>query len=366
MIKKKLKFYIPVFLLMVYSLIGLLNIETLNSNYSGYFNKQLYFYLGTIAVLILFKYINIDIIFKYSFVIYLLNIILLLLVLFFGKEVNGSRAWLLFNGVTIQPSEIMKLSLILYLSKFLAQIKFNEKTKKDFGTILKIWLIFLIPSILTFLEPDTGGVIIYLVIVFSLLFISKINYKWLLGIIGFMIIIILALALVYYSNKEMFIKIFSSSMYYRIDRLLNFNNNMQLENALINIGTSGIFGHGIKSIPLYIIEAPTDFIFSLIITKVGFIGGILLILIYIIMTKFFLDNLKNIKNLQYYYFVFGVLTIFLFQTIYSIMMNIGLLPIMGITLPLISYGGSSLVTFIVLFAIARNIILSNSKVDSKV
>lgn len=350
----KTKIIFILIILMTYSLIAL-------NGYSNLFNKQLILVIAGIVLLILSKFLNIELLFKYSFIIYVINIILLVLVLFIGKEVNGSRAWLEFKGLNLQPSELMKLSLILFLSNYLNQVKFNISIKNDFLIILKVILIFLLPSILTFIEPDTGNIIIYIVIVFSLLFISNINYKWLLGIFISGLIIFVFLFGIYYFYPDNFISIFGSSMFYRIDRIINLTNNLQLENALISIGTTGLFGH--QDVPLTIIEAPTDFIFTLLLTKIGFIPIMILIIFYLVLAFYLIKICRKVNNEKYKYFIFSLLTVFIFQTIYSIMMNIGLLPIMGITLPLISYGGSSFLTFIILFVITNNII-DNNKVDS--
>ena len=184
-----------------------------------------------------------------------------------------------------------------------------------------------------------------------MLFVSKIRYRW---FIILLIIIILAgttFLFLYTFKTDTFINIFGSSMFYRIDRILDWQNSsgMQLENSLISIGSSNYFGNGISNILLYFPEGHTDFVFSSFASIYGLIGMLILITticwfdINIITTT----PQKNI----YKYIIIGFSGALIYQQVQNISMTIGLLPITGITLPFISYGGSSLLSYMILLGL---------------
>lgn len=345
---KKLFIYIPILIIMIISLLTMYNSRFINKIYTNHLYKQILWYL--IFILIIRFFPKIKRIFKYSFIIYLINIILLLLVLLLGKEINGSKAWFSFKGFSIQPSELMKLSYTLYLTKIINNYK-HTTLKKEILFLLRIFLVFLIPSILIFLEPDTGAIIFLLIITVSMLIFSDIKKLWF--VIIFILIILSASTFfyLYYYKQELLIKLIGTSFFYRMDRIINFKNNMQLENALIAVGNANIFGLGLKNVAIYIPEAATDFAFSLAISSFGYISAIILVICYLLIDFYFLIIINNTKNKTTKLFTSGFISVFIFSEIYNILMNIGLLPIMGITLPLLSYGGSSLIVFSIYIAI---------------
>ena len=223
--------------------------------------------------------------------------------------------------------------------------------------ILKIIGITIIPAVLTFLEPDTGMVLIYFVISFTMLFTSGINIKW---FIYFFIIIAILLSIfltIYFYKGDLFIEIFGTNFFYRIDRLLDWKDGvgMQLTNALAGIGSAFIFGHGFNNTPIYFPEPQTDFIFSVYATNFGLIGIIILLLLIV----YFDINIIKVgiksKIKINKYVISGIIGMLLYQQIQNIGMNIGLLPITGITLPFISYGGSSLLSYMIIVGIILNI-----------
>ena len=162
---------ISIFLLMIISIINIYNAKYLNSLYTYYYIKDIIWYvLGFIAFFFITK-INTKKIFNISFILYIINIVLLILTLIIGKEINGSKGWLKIGPLSFQPSEFMKLTLTIFLIK-VSLIK--EKNSKN---ILKLIITF-IPSLLVFLEPDTGGVIFYIIIFITILFTKNINYKY--------------------------------------------------------------------------------------------------------------------------------------------------------------------------------------------
>ena len=150
-LKKYLKYFIPLIILMIISFLNMYNSRFILSSYNTYLLKQvIYYILGFILLFIVLK-THYKLIYKNIFWLYLLFNILLLIVLFLGKSVNGARAWFNLGFISFQPSEFMKIVLLIYLSKI-----FSEYKGKDFLLIVKTFFIISIPSALTFLEPDTG------------------------------------------------------------------------------------------------------------------------------------------------------------------------------------------------------------------
>jgi len=291
---------------------------------------------------------------------YIIGVISLALVLVFGHEVNNATCWFNFGPVSVQPSEFMKVFLIIILSKLINN--FNEKydnptIKEEFYFIIKIFIIVSIPSILTFIEPDTGAVMIYLIITIVMLFIGGLRKRWFLLLFASILLIVGGFSLIYIFKQDLFINIFGSSLFYRIDRIVNWSNKsgMQLTNSLTAIGSAGILGHGINHTPIYFPEMQTDFIFAVIASNFGLLGASLLIIIIVFFDINLIHTATKTTDITDKYAIGGIIAILLFQQIQNISMTIGLLPIMGITLPFISYGGSSLLSYMFLVGIIFNV-----------
>jgi rod shape determining protein RodA len=351
-----------VFLFFIISIISIYSAQMYLSPSLGNLSlKQgLWYFVGTIIIFIIIK-LNNNFFYKYAWYIYLANCILLLGLLFVAPDINGSKCWFVIKGIgSIQPSEFMKISLILMLAKFLDNFYKNKKNstlKDEIFLLLQVVLITGIPSFLTFLEPDTGAVIIYLIITLAMLFISGIRTFWfvLFGIISS--ILLGSFLYIYFLEQDLFISILGSSFFYRMDRIINWKvgSGMQLENSLAAIGSSYLFGHGFNKTPIYFPEAGTDFIFSVYSSNFGFIGAFILIIIFLLFILRIINIGKNTINRIDKYITTGIVAIFLYQQIQNIAMTIGLLPITGITLPFISYGGSSLIAYMILIGIILNI-----------
>ena len=302
--KKKLFILIPIFILEI------LSIFYLKSDYQ--IKQLIWFILGLFSLFLIskLKEKHLKII---SIFLYILSIILLIVVLF-HPYTNGSRGWLKLYKISIQPSEITKISLIL--------MAFYLKNNKWQNKIIYL-LIFLIPSVLTFIEPDTGAVIIYGII--FLYFLPKFFTKKEIAIFfSISLILIGGLIYLYYYQKDVFIDIFDTSIYYRIDRITAFKNqdNIQVNNALISIGAGKL---------LYFPEANNDFFFAYLLSKTYYNFYIIIISYFLLFTILIFIKVP-LGNLLFY--ILG------FQVIENIGMNLNLLPVIGIPLPFLSYGGS--------------------------
>lgn len=314
----------------------------------------LWYFIGFILIVLLYK-VKIKAILRYSSWFYWIGNLLLILVLIFGKEINGAKAWFDLKIFNFQPSEFVKISLLFYLIELSTSFKNGDLSEYKF--LIRCIIATFIPSLLVFLEPDTGAIIIYLLLLFSVLIFSGIQKKWF--IIGFslLISIIAIFFYFYFCNQDILIDLIGTSFFYRMDRLINFQSGsgLQLNNALTTIGNAGLFGHGIKESILYVPEFPTDFVFTLSISIFGFIGGIIVLLCYFILNTNLISKIFATHNYQYKLLINGFVFIFIYQQMQNILMNIGLFPIMGIPLPFLSYGGSNMIIYFFFLGIIINI-----------
>ena len=342
--------------------IGILSIYSasvlIGTSYSNLYIKQITSIITGIIIMILLIIIGNEKILKYSKVAYITSIFLLTITLFIGKEINGSKCWLTLGGITFQPSEFMKISLILLLSEIIEKYHFKNKrnTKEELKLIITTLIITLIPSFLVFIEPDTGSVIMYILIWLTLLFISPLRSRWFIILLTFITLIFTTFIITYIFYQDTLINIFGSSIFYRIDRILNWqiSEGMQLENSLIAIGTGGFKGTGLTNTPIYIPEAYSDFIFPIYANNFGLIGVATLISIIIIFNLISINKIINTSKTVEKYLITGVIITLIFSQIQNIGMTLGLLPIMGIPLPYISYGGSSIITYTIFIAFIIN------------
>lgn len=288
---------------------------------------------------------------KYHLILLTVFLFLLIVSLFFGHSVNGASRWLNIKIIKIQPSEGLKLSFFAYISGYL--VRKNNKLKINFFDLIKPIAVLLLFVIFLFLQPDLGTIIILILTTFSLLFIAGADIFLLLIIVIFFSIGVISL--VYFKS-------------YLIRRIISFFNpwsdpfgiGYQLTQSLIAFGRGNIFGTGLgNSIQKleYLPEAHTDFIYSILGEELGYIGSTFVLFI------FFFIVIRSIKigkkALDYGnhfsgYFACSIGIWIGYQTIINIGASIGILPTKGLTLPLISYGGSSLfITFIAITILLR-------------
>lgn len=371
MIKKKnydLNIIIPIILFFITSIICIKSSSSYTSSSLGNLTlKQIKWYIiGIILVLIITKIKNKNL-FKLSLILYILGNLLLLSLLIFGKNINGSKCWFIIPKIgSFQPSEFMKINLMLILSQIISNYHTNNKIKSlrnELVLLVKTFLVTLIPSILTFLEPDTGAVIMYFIIYFSMLLTSNISSKWFIFLLIGFLILIGFFSYLYFFKSNTFINIFGTNMFYRIDRLFEWKkgSGMQLENALTSIASSGFLGHGFNRTPLYFPESSTDFIFAVFSSNFGFIITIILILTIFYFDIYIIKLSKRTTNYKSKFILIGISSCLIFQHIENIGMTLGILPITGITLPFISYGGSSLLSYMIMLGIIINITREKNK-----
>ena len=333
----------------------------LGSEFQNLWIKQIFWYILGFCIAYSMMAVGNKFLYNNAWIFYIIGVLSLIFVLIFGIDVNNARCWFEIPYIgTIQPSEFMKVFLIIILARLINE--FNERydnpeTIDEFKFLFKVLIIVLIPSILTFIEPDTGAVMLYFIITFVMLFIGGFKKRWFLSIVLVFALFLICFVGVYLLNKDLFIDIFGTSFFYRMDRILNWSSSsgMQLSNSLTAIGSAGILGHGFNNVPIYFPEMQTDFIFAVYTSCFGLIGAIILISIIIFFDINIISTVNKTSDMTDKYMIAGILAVLLFQQAYNISMTIGLLPIMGITLPFISYGGSSLMSYMILLGLIFNV-----------
>lgn len=329
----------------------------------------IWYFIGTFFVILILK-VKMNYIYQISWWLYVIFILLLTLLLIIGIPINNSKCWFIIPGIgSFQPSEFMKIILVLVLANEIYKYNVhNEKSlRHEFLFILKCFIILLIPSFLTFLQPDTGAVLIYIVIFITMMFFANIRLRWFLFALLFLFFIVGICGGLYFYNEELFVKIFGTSLYYRIERVFMWSDGvgLQLENAMASIGSASWFGHGFNKTPVYFPESSTDFIFAVFSSNFGFVGSCLLLILLLFFDLYILKLIKKYSSSTNSYVLSGFLGMLLFQQFQNIGMTIGLVPIMGITLPFISYGGSSLVSYIIIYAIIMSISIEKKNIYYK-
>lgn len=277
--------------------------------------------------------------------------VLLILVLIpgIGKIRNGSRSWFGVGGLGIQPSEFMKLALIIFISKYLHKNERNNiSIKKD---ILPILFITLLTFGLIMLQPDFGTGVIIVMSIIGILFISGLKMRFfiiagLFGAVGAVVLILIAP--------------------YRFERILSFINpwvdplgtGFQAIQSLFAIGPGGLLGLGLgNSIQkhFYLPEPQTDFIFAIISEEFGFLGVLIVSALFLTIIYRGMKISLNAKDLFSKYLSFGITFSLAFQALLNLMVVVSLIPITGVTLPFLSYGGSSLLITLCSMGILLNI-----------
>ncbi len=360
--KINLSIVLPIFILAIVSIITIYSASTYISKEMGNLalKQSIWYLVGIILVFILIKLKN-EYLYSHTWILYIFGNILLLSLLLFAPEINSSKCWFVIPGIgSFQPSEFMKIFLMLTLATMIHNFRatYDEATiNEEIIFILKTLLVVLIPSILTFLQPDTGSVIIYLVIYISMMFASGIRLRFF--IIAFAIIFVMLSTIlgIYFFKEKLFIKLFGTNLFYRLDRIFSWSNGsgLQLENAKAAIGSAGLFGHGFNKTPIYFPESGTDFIFAVFASNFGLIGVLLLMSLIAYFDVSIIKLAQKKINDTDRYILVGIVAMLLFQQTQNIGMTVGLLPITGITLPFISYGGSSLLSYMIIVGILINI-----------
>ena len=322
--------------------------DKLDTNSYFFFFKHLIFVFIGLIITFIFSYIEQETLYKVSIYIFLLSFILLILVPFIGIEVKGSTRWLdLIFLPRLQPVELVKPFFIIMLALIISHKKFSNFTIKfSFSFFLTSLIIFLL-----ILQPDLGQTLLIGLSWLILIFISGINLFLLTSI--FVIGILLLLYIVLYIPKFEYIK----------NRLLSFfdsesgTHNFQSDKALESITSGGFFGKGIGEGTLKnrVPEAHTDYIISVISEEFGVIAIMLILVLFLVFIFSILKKVDKETNDTIRLILVGASSLILLQAMIHIGVNIRLFPTTGMTLPFLSYGGSSIISVSILSGIILNL-----------
>ena len=348
---------------------GLVMIYSASSIWADYKFHDAFHYVKQQALfagagfLLLFLIIKIDYrkLYEKSNFILLACFILLILVLIpgIGSVRNGSRSWFGIGSFGIQPSEFAKLGLILFTSKYLSvSNQFLKSYRKGVFPILFISLLFFG---LIMLQPDLGTGVVLMMSIIALLFVAGVNMKFfygagLIGVIGVVVLILIAP--------------------YRMNRITSFLNpwkdplgtGFQMIQSLYAIGPGGLFGMGFlnsRQKHFYLPEPQTDFIFSIISEEFGFLGVLIVCSLFAFILYRGIKIAMHAANTFSKYLAFGFVFQLIFQALLNLMVVVGLIPVTGVTLPFLSYGGSSLLISMISMGILLNLSKNTNNYNEK-
>ena len=334
-------------------------------SYTYFYKQTLFIFMGLSAGLITLN-TPISVLQKYSIPLFILTIVLLAVVFLpspIGHSANGSTRWINFVYFKFQPSELMKLSMVLFMAGFL--IRQEKDLRKPWMGFLKTLLIIGIADLLILFETDLGATLIVSLTALAMLYAAG-SYLKQLGIVTFGLFALVGVIIINYPNRLDRLVSFWSEDLWRSDAKI-----YQTQQALIGIARGDWFGTGLGAgIQKYYLlpERHTDMIFAVIGEELGVLGMLFVLLsfLYILLKGFSIAKLALQKGRHYSsYVVFGICTWFAMQITVNIGMNLGLLPPKGFTLPLLSYGGTSMIFSIIALAIVLRVDMENRTKYSK-
>ena len=350
-------------LVLVISLLALTSVILISSamgggQYSANFSiRQIIYYIFRAIIAFLIMIISPKKIKNNTYILYSIFCVLLIGLLILPETsitpiINGAKSWYSFGPISIQPSEFMKIILILALAKTISkhnQFTFNKSFQSDLMLFFKILGVSIIPMALILLQNDLGTTLVLCAIIAGVMLVSGITWRILapLFIVAFVSGSSIILAIIY---KPSLIENLLGIKMYQMGRINSWldpysyssGDGYHLTESLKAIGSGQLLGKGYNHGEVYIPENHTDFIFSVIGEEMGFIGSVLLILLFLFLIFHLIRLASKIDSQFNKVFIIGYVSLIVFHVLQNIGMTVQLLPITGIPLPFISYGGSSL------------------------
>lgn len=334
-------------------ILGGFSLAILSASGKELFLSQLVFFILGLFIFLIFSQIDFSVFKSLSFFLYFFSLFLLFLT-FFGPHVRGATRWVEILGVRWQPSEMVKTLAVLSFASF-----FSSSPPRSLKSLVIGLIIIAVPLVLIFRQPDLGNAIIILGIWSGIIYAAGLPVF--LGI-GGGVFFVLFLPLIWFFLKD-----------YQRARILSFLNpyldpagaGYHSIQAIIAVGSGTLMGRGLgegsQSRLLFLPEYHTDFIFAALVEDLGLLGAFFVVLSYIVLLWHILQIAKNSKNPFASLVLVGVFCLLFLQVFINIGMNLGLVPITGITLPLLSYGGSSFLSVMILLGIVANISKETNK-----
>jgi rod shape determining protein RodA len=345
------------------TLTGLLMLYSLGVEHQGgggkvFFYYQLAWLAPALFVGFLCWILNYKLWDRFSWLLYIINILLLIALVIIGKKISGAASWLSVGFARIQPSEFAKIFFVLTFAGYLSR---NRQELNRLLFLSLALLQFIIPFGLIMLQPDLGTALVFLAVFFGMLYVAGVDW-----------LALFAIAVVFASGGVAAAPFVMKG--YQFQRLTSFlrpendprGTGYQLIQSKIAIGSGGLFGKGIfkgtQSALGFLPTAHSDFIFSVVCEQAGFVGGVIVILLFM----WFLMRVMRIggqaEELFAVYIAAGIFTMIAFQAMVNIGMTVGLFPITGVPLPFVSYGGSSLMINAVAVGLLMNISVRRRKI----
>jgi len=342
--------------------ISLIIITSTTVNFTGdplYFTKRhaIRFGAGFIMLIII---LNLDYTYLYRFApyIYIANMILLVAVLFFGSDSGGAQRWIDLKFFELQPSEFAKLAIIISLARHLTD---QEGNFDSFFSAVPFFLHVAIPMGLIFRQPDLGTSIVFIVILIGMLFMSGVKVKHLAAYLG--LGLAAGIPLLWFNLKD-----------YQKMRLIIFtdpyrdplNDGYQIIQSLIAVGSGGLYGKGLFAEGTqnhlgFLLEQHTDFIFSAYAEETGFIGAVILLFLFLVLILRIIRVASQARDTFGTLVCIGIATMMAFHVLINVGMTIGIMPVTGLPLPFVSYGGSSLLMNMMAIGVVLNIGMRRQK-----
>lgn len=315
------------------------------------FYRQLIFSLAGIVLFLFFASYNYHRLAKINRIVYIVLILSLIYLLIFGDPIRGSARWIELGFFNLQPAELAKIIVGIGLARWLYLKRGQINSWKNFAIT---FLFAAIPATLIFLEPDFGSAAVVMAVWFGIMLISPLRKSY--------IVIFLMISLVFAGFAWQFV--LRDYQHERIEVFLDPDKDPRgkgynVRQAIIAVGSGEMFGRGLgrglQSQLKFLPERQTDFIFASASEEIGFVGVSALLLLYYLLFWRLLKIMKYARDDLAMYITGGILFLFVAQTLINIGMNIGLLPVTGIPLPFMTYGGSSLLVTCIALGIVQNV-----------
>ncbi|WP_066188286.1 rod shape-determining protein RodA [Gracilibacillus timonensis] len=372
MLKKPAGDYIIWMILIGLFLISVTAVYSGTGQYTGgesfYFaSRQLIWYVISGVLMLAVAQFDYELLEKWALYLYLAGLALLLFVRFFGIERNGSQRWINLGFMELQPSELMKIILVIYLAAIFQKAGAEKMSfLQSLPVIGKALLLIACPFLLILVQPDLGSALLIAVAAFTIIFTSNMNNKLLTGMTLLISGGMVFLWYLFQNHQDILSTFLKPHQLGRINSWLDpteysMNFSYQLDQAKLGIGaghfTGSGFNQGFQVQSGRVPEAHTDFVFAVIGEEFGFIGGSLLIVLYFLLIYRIIVIALKANDRFAVYICVGVVALFAFQVFQNIGMTIGLMPVTGIALPFISYGGSALITNMLALGLVQSIYL---------
>lgn len=373
---KKMDFLIVLVLLMlmIISITSIYSV-TKDTNLDGSHLMMIKYYIVGFVVFVGISLLDFRLLIKFAWYIYLGGLVTLILVIFIGKDINGAQGWIYIGSLSIQPAELFKLVLIIFLSYVLYRKK-NKPVLSFWRDVVPVGMLAFLPFALVMLQNDLGNALSYLVILVGLLWIGNIKYTHALIGLTLMggIIFGSTQAYIHFHDEIIEAKLLKSHWIGRIDSWLlpesaPSDSTYHTRNAKLAIASGEMTGKGFMEGGYvqkgFVPYAYSDSIFAQIAEEYGFVGSSILLLLYFVLIHRLILIALECKNRAGPLLLIGIISMFMYQIFENIGMFIGLMPLTGITLPFISYGGTSLIINMASLGVAMSVRLHGQEIDEE-